>query len=102
MGAEGRKEYTAEFQRKAVALVTEQGYTLVRAARNLGINRDMRRRWKRERARDGTVAFHGKGGQTPEQAELHQLQKVRPHPTERHETSGLCYVESNFNCRFQV
>ncbi len=81
MGAEGKKEYAAEFQRKAVALVTEQGYTLVGAARNLGINRDMLRGWKRVRARDGTVTFPGKGQQTPEQAELHQLQEVLPHPT---------------------
>ncbi len=48
MTAQGRKEYTPEFKREAVALVTEQGYTLVAASRNLGINRDMLRRWRRE------------------------------------------------------
>jgi len=44
MGEAARKEYTPEFKREAVALVLEQGYTLVEAARNLGINRDMLRR----------------------------------------------------------
>ncbi len=67
------KQYTEEFKREAVALVTDQGYTLVGASRNLGINRDMLRRWKRELAKQGAVAFPGKGHQTPEQAELHRL-----------------------------
>ena len=67
------KQYTEEFKREAVALVTDQGYTLVGASRNLGINRDMLRRWKRELAKPGAVAFPGKGHQTPEQAELHRL-----------------------------
>ncbi len=75
MGGVARKEYTPEFKREAVALVIEQGYTLVGAARNLGINRDMLRRWKREVGQDGGVAFPGKGHQTPEQAELHRLQE---------------------------
>jgi len=75
MGREARKQYTAEFKREAVALVTKQGYTLVGAARNLGINRDMLRRWKRQLAQDGGVAFPGKGHQTPEQTELHRIQE---------------------------
>ncbi len=67
------KQYTEEFKREAVALVTDQGNTLVGASRNLGINRDMLRRWKRELEKQGAVAFPGKGHQTPEQAELHRL-----------------------------
>ena len=68
-----KKQYTEEFKREAVALVTEQGDTQVGAARNLGINRDMLRRWKRELEKHGAVAFPGKGHQPPEQAELHRL-----------------------------
>ena len=75
MAGAARKEYTPEFTREAVALVLEQGYTLVEAARNLGMNRDMLRRWKREVGQDGGVAFPGKGHQTPEQAEFHRLQE---------------------------
>lgn len=75
MAEEARKVYTPEFKREAVALVTEHGYTLVAASRNLGINRDMLRRWKRELAQDGEIAFPGKGRQTPEQSELHRLQE---------------------------
>ena len=32
-----RRQYTAEFKREAVELVTTQGYTVAEAARNLGI-----------------------------------------------------------------
>ena len=32
-----RRQYTAEFKREAVELVTNQGYTIAEAARNLGI-----------------------------------------------------------------
>ena len=75
MAGQAKKEYTPEFKREAVALVTEQGYTLVAASRNLGLNRDMLRRWKRELAQDGGVAFPGNGHQTPDQAEVHRLQE---------------------------
>ncbi len=75
MAGQARKEYTPECKREAVALVTEQGYTLVGAARNLGITRDMLRRWKRELGQDGGIAFPGKGHQTPKQAELQRMQE---------------------------
>ena len=35
MMTEKRKNYTAEFKREAVRLVTEQGYSMSQAARNL-------------------------------------------------------------------
>ena len=73
MTSQGRKVYTVEFKLEAVALVTEQGDTLGTASQNLGINRDMLRRWKREEVRDGVGAFPGKGAQTPEQAELSRV-----------------------------
>jgi transposase-like protein len=56
MGEAARKEYTPEFKREAVALVLEQGYTQVEAARNFGINRDMLRRWKREVKQEAGLA----------------------------------------------
>ncbi len=45
MRGNGRKTYSAEFKREAEALVTQHGYTVVTAAQNLGINRDMLCRW---------------------------------------------------------
>ncbi len=43
-----RNSYTEEFKREAVALVTEQGYTIMDATRSLGISNNLIGRWKRE------------------------------------------------------
>jgi len=43
-----RRDYTEEFKRDAVALVTEQGYKPSETARSLGIGNNQIRRWKRE------------------------------------------------------
>lgn len=43
-----RKKYTQEFKEEAVKLLTEQGYRVTEAARNIGINENMLGRWKRE------------------------------------------------------
>jgi transposase len=43
-----RRQYIAEFKRDAVALVTEQGYAVAAAARNLGITPKLLSRWKGE------------------------------------------------------
>ncbi len=58
---ERRQKYTAEFKRDAVKLVTEQGYAIAEAVRNLGLNGNMLGRWKRQLATEGEVAFPGKG-----------------------------------------
>jgi transposase len=41
-----RRLYTDEFKREAVKLVTEQGYSQAEAARSLGINANLIRRWR--------------------------------------------------------
>ena len=43
-----RRNYTEDFKRDAVALVTEQGYKPSEVARSLGIGDNLVRRWKRE------------------------------------------------------
>jgi transposase len=53
--------------------VTEHHYGVAEAARNLGINTTMLRRWKREFAANENGAFPGKGRLSPEQEELHRL-----------------------------
>jgi transposase len=73
MMAEKRKTYTPEFKREAVRLVTEHHYGIAETARNLGINTNMLRRWKRELADNENNAFPGKGRFSPEQEELHRL-----------------------------
>ena len=70
-----RRQYTAEFKQDAVALVTEQGYTVIAAARNLGITPKLLSRWKGEQTQHQDAAFPGQGHQTPEQAELRRLRE---------------------------
>ena len=73
MMTERRKTYTPEFKREAVRLVTEHHYGVAETARNLGINTNMLRRWKREAADHANGAFPGQGRLSPEQEELHRL-----------------------------
>jgi len=54
-----RRRYTPEFKADAVALVEEQGYKIVDAARALGIDRKQLDRWlakTRARTESGTAA----------------------------------------------
>jgi transposase len=43
-----RRKYTQEFKEEAVKLITEQGYQITEAARNLGVNENMLGRWKHQ------------------------------------------------------
>ena len=43
-----RRNYTQEFKKKAVKLITEQGYSFAEAGRNLGVNPNLLSRWKRD------------------------------------------------------
>ena len=48
MSKRKRRSYTEEFKREAVRLVSEQGYSLAEAARNLGVHANLLRTWKRK------------------------------------------------------
>ena len=67
-----RRKFTDEFKDVAVKLVTDQGYKLSEAARNLGIHETQLRRWVKSKSPDATPA-------TPSmaqlQAELKQLKR---------------------------
>jgi transposase len=75
MMIEKRQTYTAEFKCEAVRLVTEHGYSVAEAARNLGLNAQMLQRWKRELAARENGAFPGKGRLSPDQEEVHRLRE---------------------------
>ena len=69
-----RRKYTREFKEEAVKLITEQGYQIAEAARNLGVNENMLGRWKREIEGGGEEA-PGIAGVTAMQSELNRLRK---------------------------
>ena len=66
-----RRNYTEDFKRDAVALVTEQGYKSSEAARSLGIGDNLIRRWKREFEEEASGAQLG----ADEREELKRLRK---------------------------
>ena len=43
-----RRRYTEDFKREAVALVTEQGYSVAEAARSLDVGENQIRRWRQK------------------------------------------------------
>jgi transposase len=65
-----RKQYTVEFKREAVRLMTQGDLSAAQVARDLGINPNLLGKWKRQleagqqaqgAGRDGYVAFPGQG-----------------------------------------
>ena len=66
-----RRNYTKDFKRDAVALVTEQGYKPSEAARNLGVGDNLVRRWVRE----FEEAASGERLSSDEREELKRLRK---------------------------
>lgn len=71
--ATNRRTYTDDFKREAVRLVTEHGYKMSEAARNLDIHVNMLRKWKKAIEVNGRTAFPGQGQRSPEQEEIHRL-----------------------------
>ena len=73
--AKKRKYYSKQFKIDAVKLVTEQGYKVSEAARNLGIHHTSLRHWKKQFETDGNQPFPGKGYISTEKEELYRLRK---------------------------
>jgi len=69
-----RRKYTQEFKEEAVKLITEQGYQITEAARNLGVNENMLGRWKRETEGVGEAPPGLQSGMAM-QSELNHLRK---------------------------
>jgi transposase len=69
-----RRKFTREFKEEAVKLITEQGYKISEAARNLGVDSNVLGRWKRELEGGGKDTSGLQGGSVM-QAELNRLRK---------------------------
>ena len=65
-----RKHYSKQFKIGAVKLVTEQGYKVSEASRNLGIHHSSLRLWKNQLEATGKQAFLGTGHINPEKYKL--------------------------------
>ena len=70
MSKQARRRYSDEFKEEAVKLITEQGYKVSEAARNLDINVSMLSRWQRELGPESDGSIND-----DEKAELQRLRK---------------------------
>ncbi len=68
-----RRQYSSQFKREAVQLVTQGGLSIAQAARDLGLNDNMISRWKKEAEQNGQRAFPGQGH--PQDEELSHLRR---------------------------
>ena len=75
MNQKPRRKYSQEFKQDAVKLVTEQGYRTSEAARNLGVDGSVLRRWIKEYENGNGTAFPGNGLLSPEQEEIRKLRE---------------------------
>jgi transposase len=75
MTVKQRKGFTIEFKIDAVKLVTEQGYKISEASRNLGVSTSVLWRWRDQIQNEGEQAFPGKGHMPAEKEELYKLRK---------------------------
>jgi transposase len=55
-----RRRHSEEFRAEAVKLVTEQGYSVAEAARNLGIHANLLRKWKLASASEAEGSPNGR------------------------------------------
>jgi transposase len=80
-----RKSYSKQFKIDAVKLVTDQGYKIAEAARNLDIHPNVLRKWKDQLTGDSDHAFPGKGHMTTANEELNRLRKENKRLRMEHE-----------------
>ena len=75
MSKKKRKTYSPEFKTEAVRLISEKGYSIAEASRNLGIEYSILRRWIKQFKNDPENAFPGKGKLKADDERLRQLQR---------------------------
>ena len=78
MNKRTRRKFTDEFKDGAVKLVTDQGYSVAEAARNLGVNANLLGRWKKESIYPDHE-LPSSGSNVAMQAELKRLRKENKH-----------------------
>lgn len=77
MKTDQRRKYDPDFKRQAVRLIEEPGRMVSEVAENLGIEKDLLYRWRREHIFLEGIAFPGNGREalTPKAQEIRELRK---------------------------
>ena len=71
-GKRVRRTHSDEFRRNAVSMVEDQGYSTAQAARELGVNQNLLRTWRKKY---GKAAGESSGLSESDQEELDRLRK---------------------------
>ncbi len=82
MSKKKRKSYSREFKLEALGLITEKGYSIAEASRNLGIEYSVLRRWKKQLVDDPQNAFPGKGRLKAQDEKFRRLKRNLERVTE--------------------
>ena len=82
MSKRKRKSYNREFKVEAVRLITEKGYSIAEASRNLGVEYSVLRRWKQQLTADPQDAFPGKGRLKAADEDMRRLKRELERVTE--------------------
>lgn len=75
MNQKPRRKYSDQFKQDAIKLVTEQGYRLSEAARNLGVDVSVLRRWVKGRGTEQPDIPNSSRQTIPEQEEIKKLRE---------------------------
>ena len=70
-----RRKFSREFKLEDVRLVSEPGFAVAQAARDLDLHVNVLRKWVREQSADPQKAFPGHGQLKPEQLEIEKLRR---------------------------
>ena len=70
-----RREFSVEYKKEIIKLVTEQGRKATHVAKEIGVSEVSVRRWVKEYGAHGDNAFPGKGKLRPDDEELRLLKK---------------------------
>ncbi len=70
-----RREFSVEYKKEIIKLVTEQGKKVTHVAKDIGVSEAIVRRWVKEYGTHGEDAFPGRGKLRPEDEELRKLKK---------------------------
>ena len=82
MSKKKRKSYNREFKVEAVRLITEKGYSIAEASRNLGVEYSVLRRWKQQLTAGPQDAFPGKGRLKATDEDMRRLKRELERVTE--------------------
>ena len=70
-----RRQFSREFKREAVQLVTEGGVSIAQAARDLDLHQTVLRRWVQQYRDHPETAFPGQGQMQREDEEVRRLRR---------------------------